>query len=205
MAKTPRARDANHTHLMPPTLVRTLGRSHVRMVRVSEMLVDCDDEVRWCERVRDGFTAARVYAEVVRVPGIVAVYRERAAASRLPMFSRHGERHVAPKVARIRARVQKIDGKWGAATVYALAREYRCAFCRRVFLLDEHGQEYRRDGGGGEIEGVDYTHLGTNGHSRCCRDCLPGLRARLPVCDEDEALDRVLDAMRRGAEQEDAG
>jgi hypothetical protein len=187
---------------MPPTLVRTLGRSHVRMVRVSEMLVDCDDEVRWCERVRDGFTAARVYAEVVRVPGIVAVYRERAAASRLPMFSRHGERHVAPKVARIRARVQKIDGKWGAATVYALAREYRCAFCRRVFLLDEHGQEYRRDGGGGEIEGVDYTHLGTNGHSRCCRDCLPGLRARLPVCDEDAERDRALDALRK---QEEAG
>ena len=202
MAKTPRARDANHVHLMPPTLVRTLGRSQVRMVRVSEILVDRYEEVRWCERVRDGFTAVRVYAEVVRVPGMVAVYRERAAAPRLPLFSRHGERHVAPQVTRIRARVKKIDGKWGAATVYALAREYRCAFCRCAFLLDEHGQEYRRDGGGGEIEGVEYTHMGTNGHSRCCRDCLPGLRARLPVCDEDAERDRALDALRQ---QEEAG
>jgi len=191
MAKAPRARDSANTHVMPAHAVRTLGRTRIKLVRVSELLHDNPEEVRWCEQVSAELTAARIYNEVRRAAGMVAVYREQSAAARLPMFSK---RSVAPDVVRIRARVRKLDGKWGAATVYALAREYRCAFCGRVFLLDEHGQEYVRCENGEAW--YTHTHTGTNRHSRCCRDCLPGLRARLPVCSRDAAIDRVTEAVR---------
>jgi hypothetical protein len=183
---------------MPPSFVRTLGRVKLRLSRVTAILCDTEAERRWCEREAEGFTAAGVYTELRAAPGMIALYRERAK-KRWPLFSRtlllH---HAPPKTTRIRARVRRLNGKWGVATVDALAREYRCAFCGRGFLLDEHGQEYVADAG----DIYTHVHTGANKHSRCCRDCLPGLRARLPVCDEDAARDRAVEAWRRNAEAE---
>lgn len=199
MHKPPKARDSSNTHLMPAHATRTLGSTRIRLVRVSALLADDAAGVRWCERVSAGLTASRIYSEVRRVAGMVAVYRERRVRL-LPAFSRHVTHRSPPRTVKIRALVMRADGRRGPATIYALATRYRCAFCGREFLLDEHGQEYVRGATG--VDGVEYVNTGTNRHSRCCRDCLPGLRARLPVCSEDAARDRALEALRK---QEEAG
>ena len=186
MARPPRARSSDDTHLMPVRRRMTVARCSVDMVRMSEILADDAEGRGWCERERGELLRAGIVAEVFAAPGMVALYRE-ARRSRLPTHSARVEtHHEPPATMRIHAKVRcwpSTEGGiarewvWVKSSPWVLARRYRCAFCRRDFVLDEHKQEFIEPAAGA----VDarWRCYGVNLHSRCCRECLPGLRDEL--------------------------
>jgi len=180
--KPPPARNANTEHMMPARRVHACGTIRIPMVRVSVIMRDCDEERAWCEHLRDELRRDGVMSDVYAVAGMVSVYREDCEPVR-----RHYRRREIPKTLQIRAKTRRWVGgernrrlAYVSMTAYPLAREYRCAFCRRVFLLDEHGEEYVRSDEHDDEMGAIYIHTGVNRHSRCCAQCLPLLRAQLP-------------------------
>lgn len=209
MARAPRARSSDDTHLMPVRRRMTVARWTVDMVRMSEILADDADGRGWCERERGELLRAGIVAEVFAAPGMVALYRE-ARRARLPLHSAKSEKHHAPpETMRIRAEVlcwpnveegESREWVWVKSSPWVLARRYRCAFCRRAFVLDEHKQEFIEVDGGRER----WKCYGVNLHSRCCRECLPGFQDRLvpagaEVGDDGEGGDEFRDAALRPA------
>lgn len=169
---------------MPVRRTMTLGRTSVQMVRLSEIVADDASGRAWCKRECAALLRDGIVAEVFSQPGMLALYRERRTR-RLPINSCHDEaHHVPPETMRIHAEVRTWpkteQGEtrgivWAKASPWVLSRRYRCAFCRRDFVLDEHEQEFIEPSGGGDR----WRCHGVNMHSRCCRECLPKLSAFL--------------------------